>query len=287
MNSFMISSIMNLNTTYTNTVNAYNTNHNWETTLNLPNSTLIDQKVTDTTFRDNFEQTSNELSQNSILSNLSIMNLNQNIDLLSNQIKKHNEFISCYQNYLHLFLNQSNQNNSTLNQLTTEHYLPYEKNIYSVQKTDNIKVTTNQECSSADLNRFQQTFERTQCNHPSSDLLFINQCQHDNDIEYSSDKENCLNELSECNQIKMDGHLKQFDHNNDNNNNNNNNNNCSRNRTAFTDYQLICLEREFTHFQYLSRIDRIHLAKNLNLTEKQVKIWFQNRRVRWRKRNSF
>lgn len=49
-------------------------------------------------------------------------------------------------------------------------------------------------------------------------------------------------------------------------------------RTAFTDSQLQSLERAFDKQKYLSVQDRQELAAKLNLTDTQVKTWFQNRR---------
>ncbi|XP_018372130.1 PREDICTED: uncharacterized protein LOC108767008 [Trachymyrmex cornetzi] len=58
-----------------------------------------------------------------------------------------------------------------------------------------------------------------------------------------------------------------------------------RARTAFTYEQLVRLENKFKTTRYLSVCERLNLALELQLTETQVKIWFQNRRTKWKKQN--
>lgn len=59
---------------------------------------------------------------------------------------------------------------------------------------------------------------------------------------------------------------------------------CRRTRTVFTDMQLIGLEKRFESQKYLSTPDRIQLADFLGLSQLQVKTWYQNRRMKWKKK---
>lgn len=56
-------------------------------------------------------------------------------------------------------------------------------------------------------------------------------------------------------------------------------------RTTFTGRQIFELEKQFEVKKYLSSSERTEMAKLLNVTETQVKIWFQNRRTKWKKQD--
>lgn len=59
-----------------------------------------------------------------------------------------------------------------------------------------------------------------------------------------------------------------------------------KSRTVFTTNQMAALEKNFAKQKYLSIPERLDLAKDLDLTEQQVKTWFQNRRTKWKRQLS-
>ncbi|GIX67748.1 homeobox protein CDX-1 [Caerostris extrusa] len=54
-------------------------------------------------------------------------------------------------------------------------------------------------------------------------------------------------------------------------------------RIVYTDHQRLELEKEFHYSRYITIRRKVELASSLNLSERQIKIWFQNRRAKDRR----
>ncbi|KAL2099973.1 hypothetical protein ACEWY4_004367 [Coilia grayii] len=54
-------------------------------------------------------------------------------------------------------------------------------------------------------------------------------------------------------------------------------------RPTFSGYQIFVLEKAFEQNKYLSSMEKQRLAQSLGMAESQVKVWFQNRRTKWRR----
>lgn len=57
-------------------------------------------------------------------------------------------------------------------------------------------------------------------------------------------------------------------------------------RTSFSRLQICELEKRFHKQKYLASTERAQMAKNLKMTDAQVKTWFQNRRTKWRRQTA-
>lgn len=112
------------------------------------------------------------------------------------------------------------------------------------------------------------TFQHHHHHHPSGNALQNLQKLHQQHVSnsLSGNGFRLMNRSSEMSKSKAQSSMKS-----------------KRVRTIFTPEQLERLEAEFERQQYMVGPERLYLAHTLQLTEAQVKVWFQNRRIKWRK----
>ncbi|KAI3378092.1 hypothetical protein SNEBB_001100 [Seison nebaliae] len=91
------------------------------------------------------------------------------------------------------------------------------------------------------------------------------ECPEECEIDTNNDDSEREETINEIDDYSMDSHRKK------------------KARTTFTGRQIYELEKQFEAKKYLSSSERAELANYLNVTETQVKIWFQNRRTKWKK----
>ncbi|KAI4494835.1 hypothetical protein M0804_001036 [Polistes exclamans] len=133
------------------------------------------------------------------------------------------------------------------------------------------------------------TEEYNHCNHVGSETTPSTEGFYDHEPNYLQDV-NCQSQINYSFDESICSRNEQISANNDSlisEGGDNNEAGTKRTRQIYTKEQTETLEDEFKNNTYINKARRAELSKHLSLSEKKIKIWFQNRRTKNKKQQTF